>query len=175
MTTFDEIIAEAKRPGDSVSLCLRGDLTAPYRDLERQLQTASRTAPSLSQRSEAAVIAEQMRDLEARMAAAARLFSLEAMPAKKWSDFRATQPEKKKDEEGAEFQARWFDWTCQLVARSVVAPVVMTPEQVAELCDVLSGGQWDELSNKAWNLNSGEVAVPFSVAASALIPRSEQS
>lgn len=175
MTTFDEIIAQAKRPGTSVSLCLRGDLTAPYRALERQLQTASRSPKSLGQRSEATVIAEQMRDLEQQMAAASTTFTLEALPAKAWSDFHATRPEKTNDEDKAAFQERWFAWVCELVARSVVEPVVMTAEQVAKLCDVLSGGQWDELSNAAWGLNSAEVAVPFSVAVSALIPASEQS
>jgi hypothetical protein len=119
-----------------------------------------------------------MQALEAEMTAATKTFRLEAMPAKKWSDFHATQPERADGEDGEDdetWSARWFAWICQLVARSVVEPVVMTAEQVAELCDVLSGGQWDELSETAWRLNSRGVTVPFSVAASALIPSAGQS
>lgn len=175
MTTFAEILAQAKRPTTSVSLCLRGDLTAPYRDLERQLPAASRTAPSIGQRSDAAVIAEQMQALEAEMAAASQAFVLQALSAKEWSDFNLTKPERLKDEPDELLNARVFAWVVELVARSVVEPVRMTAEQVGQLCDVLSGGQWDELSETAWRLNRADVAVPFSVAASALIPRSEPS
>lgn len=175
MTTFEELIAGAKRPTDSVQLCLRGDLTGPYRELERQLRTASRTAPSLAERSPAALIAEQMRAIEVQMAAAEKRFDLEAMLPKDWSDFYGTQPEKKKDEADEAFKGRWFVWVCNLVSRSVVAPVVMTPEQVAQLCDVLSARQWDQLTDSAYGLNANEVAVPFSVAVSALIPAAEQS
>lgn len=174
-TTFAEMLAQARRPTASVSLCLRGDLTGPYRDLERQLRTASREAPSLGQRSPALVIAEQMQALEAEMRAAEQAFELMAMPSKKWSDYYGTRPERTKDEADEAFKDRWFLWVCELVARSVTGPVVMTAEQVAELCDVLSGGQWDQLSEAAFELNSGQVAVPFSVAASALIPSGEQS
>ena len=175
MSTFQEILAEAKRAGDSLDLCLRGDLTAPYRELERKLATASRTPPSLGERSEATLIAEQMQALEAKMAAATRNFRLEAMPARTWSDFKLTQPERAKDETDEAWMARWFGWMCVLVSKSVVEPVVMTPEQVAELCDVLSGGQWDELCERAWALNGKDVAVPFSVAASVLVPPPGQS
>lgn len=176
MTTFEEILAQAKRPTTSVSLCLRGDLTAPYRDLERQLPTASRTAPSLGARSDAAVIAEKMQALEAEMQAASQTFVLQALTAKEWSDFFMKKPDERlKDETDEELGARVYAWVAELVARSVIEPVRMTVDQVGQLCDVLSGGQWDELSNAAWRLNKADVAVPFSVAASALIPRSEQS
>lgn len=175
MTTFEEILAQAKRPGTTVALCLRGDLTAPYRDLERKLQTADRTTPSIGQRSEAALLAEQMRALELEMAEATTTFTLEAMAAKAWSDYHATLPVKGKDETEESLRERFFVWVCELVARSVTGPVRMTAEQVGQLCDVLSGGQWDELSDAAWGLNGQRVTIPFSAAASALIPPPAQS
>lgn len=175
MTTFEELIAQAKRPGTSVSLCLRGDLTVPYRELERKLQTADRTAPSLGQRSEAALIAEQMRALETQMAEATTSFTLEAMHPKAWADLWAARPTRAADEEDEAWQERWFAWVCLIVSRSVTGPVVMTAEQVAQLCDVLSGGQWDELSNTAFGLNGERITIPFSAAVSALIPAPGQS
>jgi hypothetical protein len=175
VTTFEELLAQAKRPGTSVSLCLRGDLTTPYRELEHRLRTASREAPSLGQRSDAAVIAEQMRALETQMAEATTTFTLEAMHPKAWSDLYNARPQRGKDETDDDWNVRWFGWVCEVVARTVTGPVKMTAEQVGQLCDVLSGGQWDELSETAWGLNSEKVTVPFSVAASALIPPSGQS
>jgi hypothetical protein len=174
VTTFEEILAQAKRPRTSVQLCLRGDLTAPYVELEQRLRTASRTSESLGKKSDAVVIAEQMRALEAEMAAASTTFVLEAMHPKAFSDFVATQPERAKDETDEALGERLFGWAAELVARSVVEPVQMTAEQVGELCDVLSNGQWNELSNAAWALNRQDVAIPSSVAVSALIPADEQ-
>lgn len=175
MTTFEELIAQAKRPGTSVSLCLRGDLTVPFRELERKLQTASRTSPSLGERSEAAVLAEQIRALETQMAEATTSFTLEAMHPKAWADLWAARPLRKDEEDEQAFLDRWFGWVCTVVARSVTGPVVMTPEQVGQLCDVLSGGQWDELSETSFALNGERVTVPFSAAASVLIPAPEPS
>jgi len=173
VTTFDEILTAARRPETTVSLCLRGDLVGPYRELERKLRTASRTQVNLAEPSEASLLAAQMRDIEAQMAAASHTFTLRAMTAHEWSDFLVTRPERDPETKEETFRAAWFDWTCQLVAVSCVDPQ-MTAEQVAQLCDVLSGGQWDELSNTAFGLNSREVTVPFSVAASALTQDDEQ-
>lgn len=173
MTTFDDIVKQAQRPETSVALCLLGNLVAEYRELERKLQTASRVADSLGERSEASVIAERMRDLETQMSDSTVTFRLQAMKARAWSDFKDTRPVKLDDETEQQLNDRFFDWVCQLVSRCCVDPE-MTPDQVAELVDHLSGAQWDELSNAAWRLNAQGVAVPFSVAASALIPRDER-
>jgi hypothetical protein len=175
VTTFEEVKAQARLARTSVSLCLRGDLVAEHEELERRLRTASRTAPNLGQRSEASQIAEQMQALEQQMAASVTTFTLEAMPALEWSEFYNARPQRQKDDDEQTHNARWFEWVCRLVARSVIEPFTMTAEQVAELVTVLSGHQWDELSDAAWGLNSKEVTVPFSVAASALTPQSEQS
>jgi hypothetical protein len=129
----------------------------------------------VGQRSDAAVIAEQLRALETQMAEATTSFTLEAMHPKAWADLWAARPMKQDDEEDDAFQERWFAWVCMIVARSVTGPVVMTPEQVGQLCDVLSGGQWDELSNTAFALNGERITVPFSAAASVLIPAPEPS
>lgn len=174
MTTFDEVIAGARRPETAVPLCLRGDLDAEWRELERQLPNASRVAANLGERSEASVLAEKMAALREQMLEAERVFRFRAMHPRVWSDFHATQPEKGKDEDLAEFKARWFAWVCKLVSDCAIDPV-MTPEQVAELVDVLSGAQWDQLSNAAYGLNASRQAIPFSAAVSALTPTDKPS
>lgn len=173
MTSFDEIIGKAKRPETAVSLCLRGDLDAEWRLLSVKLESASRSTSSLGDRSEASVLAEQIRAIETEMRDSTIAFRLRAESAKAWSDFAATRPRPADDRNEADLQAATFGWICELVARSAIDPV-MTAGQVAELCDVLSAAQWDELSNAAWSLNNAAVAVPFSLAASALIPSDER-
>lgn len=167
MTSFEDILAAARLPETSVSLCLRGDLDAEWRDLERKLQSASRDVASLGQRSDASILAERIKALEAEMAESQVTFRLRADSAKAWSDFVGTKPVRAKDETDEAFIGRYFDWMCLLISRVSVEPA-MTPEQVAQLCDVLSAAQWDELGNAAWTLNARSVAVPFSLAASAL-------
>lgn len=174
MTSFDEILADAKRPELPVHLCLRGDLVGQHRDLELRLQSASRVAPNLKERSEASVLAEQIRDLEAQIAASKRTFWLRAMDPRDWSDFWAEKPERGKEEEEAAFKGRWYVWVCQLVSKCAFDPV-MTPEQVDQLVPNLSGQQWDELSDTAYGLNAKGVVVPFSLAASVLTPSDEPS
>lgn len=173
MTSFDEILAGARLPETSVSLCLRGDLDAQWRELERRLQSASRDVASLGQRSEASILAEQIRALEADMAANEVTFRMRADTAKKWSDFIDTKPTRQKDDTDADWSGRWFAWMCQLISRACIEPE-LTSDQVAQLCDVVSAAQWDNLGNAAWNLNARTAPVPFSLAASALIPNDAQ-
>jgi plasmid stability protein len=111
VTTFEELIAQAKRPGTSVSLCLRGDLTAPYRELERKLRPRAAPHRRSGERSEAAVIAEQMRALETQMAEATTTFTLEAMPRRPGPT--STRPSRGQGRDRrAGVPERWFGWVC---------------------------------------------------------------
>jgi hypothetical protein len=170
MATFAEIKARASRPETSVSLCLAGSVLARYRDLEQRLERASTVAPSLGERSEASLLAEQLRDLEAEMSDASHTFVLRAMHPREWADFRLTVPERGEDEDA--FKTAYFAWLAELVSRCCIDPV-MTSAEVTELVDDLSGSQWDKLANETWALNADEVTIPFSAAASALIGSDE--
>lgn len=169
MTAFADILAQARLPEATVTLCLRGDLAAEWGDLERQLADASTSAPSLAERSPARIIAEQMEDLRARMVASAVTIRLRALPAPVWGQLYAERPIRAKDSGESEqaWRDRWYAWVADLVSRCAIDPV-MTVEEVGQLVDVLSGVQWDELSNAAWLLNERKVEIPFSAAVSAL-------
>lgn len=167
--SFADILAQARRPEDTVELCLRGDLVAQFHALERELVDAPRVAASLADRSPAAVLAERITALREQMDAAKVTFHLRALPPREWSDYDATRPNKADDETDDAFRARFFGWTAGLVSRCLVDPV-LTPDQVAEVVDVLSAKQWDQLADAAWLVNTGQVSVPFSAAASALTP-----
>lgn len=173
MATIKEILAQARLPETTVDLCLRGDLMAQWRQLQSQLETADTTAPCLGQRAPARVIAEQMEDLRQQMASSTITVRLRALPAREWSAFAATRPQPSSDDDDPDqWREQWFAWVAALVARCAIDPE-MTAEQVGQLCDGLSGVQWDELSNAAWALNETRMTIPFSAAAYALIRDTE--
>jgi hypothetical protein len=173
VTDIEAVLAEARLPEDSVSLCLRRDLTSRFRELERQLRTANTKAVSLGERSEAKVIAEQMEELRTEMAGSETTFHLRALPSLEWAAFSATMPQRTKDESVEDFATkRFYPKMAELVSRCCYDPQ-MTVDQVDRLVDVLAGNQWDELSGAVWSLNADREGVPFSVAAFALMRSSD--
>lgn len=169
--SIDEILATARRPEDTVPICLRGDLVSAFHELERRLPVAATVAANLGERAEVSVIAEQMQALREEMAEAEVPFLLRALPPKQWTKFHLTHPnEKGKDETPEAFEERVYRWTCEAVALTCVEPA-MTPEQVDELVPLLSTRQWFDLYQRAITLNTGDVSVPFSEAASELTRR----
>jgi hypothetical protein len=168
MKTIDEILATARRPEDTVRLCLRGDLVSAFQELERRLPDAATVAANLGERAEASVIAEQMQALREQMAEAEVPFLLRALPPKEWARLQLTRPgEKPKNETDDEYGDRAYQWACVIVAASSVEPA-MTAEQVDELVPLLSAKQWSDLYTRSILVNTGDVSVPFSAAASEL-------
>lgn len=170
MTDIAEILARAKLPEDTVTLCVRADLVAEFEQLETRLRTASRVATSLAEPAEATAIARRMEELRAEMVDSQVEFHLRAWPARRFAPIRdalkAMQPGKDETEE--QWADRWHAAICDLVSKAVIEPQ-MTPEQVAQLADALSDAQWQQLSDAAWNVNSSKLPIPFSVAASATL------
>jgi hypothetical protein len=109
-----------------------------------------------------------MDDLRQRMRAASVPFRVRAMPPREWQRFYAARPVRGKAEAEDAWADRYYRWVTELVSASVTDPA-MTPEQVDQLVQVLSGKQWDDLSEACWAINGHSVSIPFSAAASALI------
>lgn len=158
MPTFEEVMALASLPEDTLPLCLAGKLVGEVADLQRQRMEAG-PASSIGERSPAAVIDDQIRELAERMRAATVPFKLRAMDGKKWDAHYAVLPLKGKDESDKAYAPRKYAWVAEMVSLTCVDPV-MTPEQVDELVGKLHGLHWDKLSNTCWALNAGEVEAP---------------
>jgi len=158
MPTFEEVMALASLPEETLPLCLAGNLVGELADLQRQRADAG-PATSIGERSPAAVLDEQIGALAERMKAATVAFKLRAMDGKKWDALYAVLPLQGKDESAEDYAPRKFAWVAEMVAQTCVDPV-MTPEQVAKLVDRLHGLAWDRLSLKCWVLNQGEVEAP---------------
>jgi len=172
---IDEILAVAELPEDTVTLCLRGALVGQWEELEHRLSGASNQALSLGQPAEATQIAREMEALRAEMTRHEVAFHLRALAAVAWRKFYATLPEPgETDEAKATYDDRFHAWVCELVAKCCYDPA-MTAEQADQLSQKLSGQQWRQLSDAAWNLNVERVDVPFSAAASAMTRVSELS
>lgn len=173
MPTFEEVMALASLPEDTVPLCLAGKLVGQVADLQRQRAEAG-PATSIGERSPAAIIDDQIRELTERMKAATVAFKLKAMDGKKWDALYARVPVKKKDESDDDYAPRKFVWVAEMVSLTCVDPPMST-DQVGELVDRLHGLAWDRLSNTCWVLNQGEVEAPNFVNVSPQTPISGET
>lgn len=171
-TEFEKILAAAKLPERTVTLCLREDLVAEYERLDTELRTASRTAPSLGDPAPAAVIARRMDEVRQEMLAHQRQFLLRAWPARKFAALRDSMPKKTDGQTDEQFADVWHAAVCDVVSKMLITPSA-TPQQVAALAERLAESQWLELSNAAWDINARGQAIPFSVAASAILASDE--
>lgn len=175
MADILEILGKAKLPESSVTLCLAADLQGRWEELDEQLGAASAEVLSLGEVSPARKIALQMNELRAQMEASQETFRLRALSAKAWRKILDQQPEEgTTDELKASYDDRFHAWVCKVVAVSCYDPG-MSIEQADELSQYVSGGQWKQLTDAAWELNGGRRNVPFSSAASALTRSYEQN
>lgn len=170
MTDFKALLAGAKLPERTVPICLRGDLTAEFEELEQQLEEALRVPASSLEGDGSAGIAERIEALRAQMQAHTYRFRLRAMPHPVWRAFCAEHPPRKDDEGAVDERDRLLGvntetfWTA-LVHRSVVDPVLSADEWTT-LGEALTDRQFSDLADAAWALNRRDVDVPFSPAAS---------
>lgn len=178
MADIEDIIASAKLPEKTITLCLRGDLQAQWEDLERKLQQAeTQTTDTLAGDPEAQRIAEKMEQIAAQMREHERTFLFRALGSIEYSNLLAANkaPDDKRDE-----SVDGLDWTTYptaLIAACAVDPA-MTLDQAERLSAVLTNRQWDDLFRTALACNRSSVDVPFSLSASAIraasAPRSPQ-
>jgi hypothetical protein len=172
LANFDDVLKVATLPTRIVSLCLAGELLEELDSLERQL-AAAKPATNLAESPQHA-IAEQIKALQEQMRESTVEFHLRAMGARVFAAYWANRPERADGETDEAWDERSFaDWT-QLISRSCADPQ-MTAEQVAELADVLHARAWNELASACLTLNTGEVDIPNSAAASVLTLTSEQT
>jgi hypothetical protein len=167
-STFKEVMAKVKTPETSVTLCLDGPLVAEYERLSAQLEGMSVEPTNLAGDSPGRDLAQELVELREQMLAHQQVFVFRAVtPRGKWRAVRGKEPVKEKDHSDDEYADIYHAWVCEVVAASAADPV-MTGEEVQQLADELSNGQWTMLANAAWAVNDKVQGVPFSVAASVL-------
>lgn len=194
MSSITEKMAAATSAGRAertVSICLRGDLVAELEDLERQGQeakvasvAASKEDPGVSD------VLARIRELQELMRDSTEVFRLRAMAPRRYRALKEQHPPRR-GEDGklntadANLGFNRDTFLPLLIRTSTVSPE-LTAQQWRELlgdsdaeataleeqgrdAEVVEGlltySQFMDLANTAFNLNEGDVSVPFSVIA----------
>lgn len=173
---IEALIAGAQRPERSVSLCLRGDLVAEHEELDRQRAQAQRDddGSSLASGGAAKAIAERMRALEDEMRDSTVTVVLRALTRTAWTKLVDLYPPRKDDEGKVDPRDRLLGVNMSTFWGPLIKACWVTPGLDPKtldhlLEDTLSFAQYDGLANAAWEVNRGDVDVPFSSAASELL------
>lgn len=172
---IDDIIAGAKLPETTVTICLRGDLQAEFEDLERQLAAAREadTADSLTAGGQARKVAQQIEALRKQMREHEVTVRFRARSQREYSDLLADHPPRKDRKDlDDEFDVNWDTFPTALIAACAIEPKI-TEAQAERLRDAITHQQWDELFAGAYSVNRSKISVPKSVAASAILAATE--
>lgn len=173
----DDWLADARPAERTVQLCLRGDLVVEFEELERDLETARKSAgDSLAGGSDVVVVSQQIEELRERMKTATKTFRLRALPRRQWRDLVAAHPPRR-GEDGKVVDSDAIgvnaDTYFETIIRACTVEPQLSDEQWTRLLDeVLTDRQFDTLSDAAWGLNRRDVEVPFSRAASRILQNS---
>lgn len=171
MANFDDILKAAKLPEDSVPICLRGDLQRRHEELERDLEEARDTddqGSSLADGGKARKVAEEIQRVEREMREHTHPFAFRALPSREYRELVQDHKPREGDQLDALYGVNMSTFPAVLIAACCIDPV-MTLEQVEELLGLLTEGQMMDLFMCAANLNRGQVDVPKSAAASAIL------
>lgn len=168
-----ELIKAAKLPEKTVELCLRGDLVAEWEDLDRQLRQQDSGDKRLVGSPNSKRIATRMQKLEQEMTDSTVVFRLRALSRRAFMDFLAAHPPREDDERDQLLGYNRETYFADLTRTCLVEPV-LDDDEWEPLLEALSARQWDVLSATAVSLNTDDVSVPFSVAASHILQPSDE-
>lgn len=191
MSSFKDKLAAARLPEETVPICLRGDLTAEFERLERQLAEAQRNPSTSLEGDGSAELAARIQALREEMREHTEDFVLRGMPRRRWRAFLAEYPPRQDaagqiDERDRGAVVNMGAFFHALIRASVVSPELddedwrlllgddedeaTRREQAEEPVEdgKLTDRQFEMLSDTAWALNRRDVDVPFSLAASRL-------
>lgn len=165
------LIAAARLPERTVSLCLRGDLVAELERLDRELAELDRpgrvVTDSLAGDGRRG-LAERIEALREEMRASTVSFVLRALPRRRWSALLAEHPPRDGDEGDKAMGINSESLFAALIGESIVSPT-LSADELDTLLDAISSAQYDELANAAWSLNRRSVDIPFSPTASRIL------
>jgi hypothetical protein len=173
LKSFKAMLAEAKLPERTVPTCLRGDLVAEHEQLNEQLELLEKKAVDSLAGNGGAELAARIDELEEQMRDSTYPVRLRALSKPDFRAFLAAFPPRVDAEGKSSNQldaAYGFDTDAgfeTLVRRSVVDPE-LDDADFADLLGKLTENQFDSLAVVAWQLNKGDIDVPFSRAASRL-------
>lgn len=165
-------IREAKLPENTVSICLRGDLVAEFERLDRLRAEQERVVTDSLAGSGVRQIAEQMEALRTEMAGHVMVFRLRALTRPRWRDLMLRHPPRDGHKVDTFLGVNEDTFFASLLRECTIEPTLDDDDWTMLLTERFTDQQWDTLTTAAWNLNRKGVDVPFSLAASLLLPNS---
>lgn len=173
LKNFKTMLAGAKLPERTVEICLLSDLVQAHEAAVEELEQAQKDTANSLAGTGAPEIAERIQVLEAQMRDNVYPLLLRALPAPQFRAFKAEHPIRFDEEGQPNRQDLVFTFNADtgfepLIRLSIVDPEI-DDEMWAQLMSALTEGQFDKLGATAWMLNRGEISIPFSPAASALM------
>jgi hypothetical protein len=164
-SSIEEILARAKPREKTVMVCLAGDLAGEAERLQDELSRVSEDwePDDLTSTHPGRAIAEQLKAVHAQVREAEEPFVFRYIGDRAYSDLMAAHPSENAQEA---FDSETFPRA--LVAASCAQPK-MTPEQVADLFEIINEGEIKKLFDAAWDVHNSSDVIPFSLAASALL------
>lgn len=174
-----------KRAQTTVELCTDLSLASEHEAATKRLAEA-RTVRDDREIDPAVAVAREVSDLEQRMAASTLVFTLAALPRKRYAEIVAEHPAREGNEADEAFGLNLSSGIDVILTEpgvivSVTNKVTAEPvdfDAAAEwpdLADAMSNSQWEQFATSVIQLNQGKVGAPFSPVASALIRRSDAS
>lgn len=163
---------QAQRAERSVDICLRGDLQAEWESLERELRDLSQRGRESLADDGGRSIVDRMHAIEDEMRDSTVTLRFRALPRREWFKMLTEHPPR----DGNQFdkalglnQESFFE---AAVPMSLVEPE-LDKSDLSELLDMLSGAQYQAITNAIWEINASEVSVPFSPTASRMTASSD--
>lgn len=177
MSDFKKLLADARLPERTVPVCLRGDLTAEWEDLDRQLTEAQRATTGSIEDGGSAAIAERMEALRVEMRDHTYTFRLRGLPKRQYRELKAAHPPRKDDETGEirsedVYLDADLDGLGEPLLRACLVDPVLDDGDWSDLLDKLTDRQYGDLVGTAIYVNRGGVDIPFSHAVSNLLSSS---
>jgi hypothetical protein len=167
------LLAGARRSERTVPICLRGDLVAEMQDIERDLLRLEATrSASLEGDPEAVPLAERAAALREEMLAHTVTFVVRAVARRRWTELMAAHPPREGDEADKVLGVNLDDMVEVLLRECTVEPQLDDDDWEHLLSEVLSDAQYEALTTAVWAVNTRDVSVPFSPAASRILQSS---
>lgn len=165
MPSIEDILKAAKPREGIVKVCIRGDLAGEVARLADELSKVSEEwePADLADVHPGRKIAAELKKAREAAHAAEVPFTLRYIGDRAYSDLVAAHPS---DNDKELFDNRTFPRA--LIVASCADPV-MTGDQGAALFEVINEGEINKLFDAAWEVHNSADAVPFSLAASALL------
>lgn len=174
LKNFTAMLADARLPEKTVPICLRGDLTAEWERLDRQLEEVrAKPSDSMAGTGEGEII-EAMEALREQMKEHTYDVVMRARPMREWRALAAKHPPRKAEDGTVDERDIMLGVNVDSFFDAIVPICMVDPELDdqgwARFQDLLTDKQFEELGRAAYTLNRGDVDIPFSRAASRQSP-----